>query len=66
MWHVDPLLDNDRDIKKLLSNSLPNKHVLKATIEVQQLGMALSLRSEPRCYKRYELGAAVSKSVELS
>jgi hypothetical protein len=40
MWHVDPLLDNDREVSKiqqaLLSNGFANKHLCMATVRNQQ------------------------------
>jgi hypothetical protein len=46
MWHVDPLLGNDREIsymqQPLLSNGFANKHVsTNATIAQQQFNITI-------------------------
>jgi hypothetical protein len=57
LWRVDPLLVNDREIRKdttpLTDNDFANKHVRKATIGNSNRGIVFSVRPIPRCYMKH-------------
>jgi hypothetical protein len=56
LWHVDPLLGNDREISKyttaVTSNGFANKSVSTTTIGYSKRGMVFFVRSVPKCYKQ--------------
>lgn len=49
LWYVHLLLGNDRETRKIQLSFVNNGF---ATIELQQRGTAISVRSVPRCYKQ--------------
>jgi hypothetical protein len=51
LWHVDPLLDNDREVSKYTTAVTRQRHVNS------KRKMVLSVRSVPRSYKQNKLRA---------
>jgi hypothetical protein len=57
LWHVDPLLGNDREISKYTA-AVTRKRPVNSN-----RGMVFSVRSLPRCYKQDKLGVEFTELV---
>jgi hypothetical protein len=70
LWHVDPFLDNDREISKyttaITENGFAKKRVSTATIGYSNRGTVLSIRLVPRFCNQDGQLFRVNHSVELS